>query len=729
MSTENLEYLFKPKSVAMIGASNRDQSIGKVVTENLIKGEFSGKLMLVNPKGGEICGIESYTSIDELPETPELALIAIKPDFIPATLEQLGSKGTKVALIITAGFGEMGEEGKKKEAELVEIAKKYGMRIAGPNCLGVMTPEIGLAAGFVICPPLKGNIAFAAQSGAILSSVVDLAMEKNIGFSHLLSLGNMADVDFDDVLEQFGNDDKTDAIIMYMESVKETRDFMKAAREAGKKKPVILIKSGKSEAAAAAASSHTGALAGSDAVYDAAFRRSGLIRVNTLNEMFQIVEIIASGKEIKNNKLTIITNGGGIGLLATDALIEDGGELAPLNPETKAKLDEVLPDTWSHANPIDIIGDAPGKRYEDTVRLVLEDEKDDSTVLVLNCPLAVCDSSDGANGILNAIKSTNSDKVIITNWLGAGAAAKSKEIFMENKIPSFNTPSDAIRGFMHLANYRKSQEFLNSPAVPIEGATYDYDAAKKIIDGALAEGRQWLSEFEAKNVAYAYSIPVARTLIVNSVDEAVEAFNELNSAVVLKIYSHDITHKSDAGGVVLNIKTAEDLRREAEEMLIRVGKNCPDAKIEGFAVQTFVDMDYYHELIVGVNEDSQFGPVVLFGRGGTAVEILKDTTLELPPMDMNIATAMINRTKVSELMNGYRDVPAADKEKVAKIMVNVCKLIHDFPEIKELDLNPIFANHEEAIALDARILVKPFDGEDRSSRFVIEGTASDTAGI
>ncbi|MCT4574845.1 MAG: acetate--CoA ligase family protein, partial [Alphaproteobacteria bacterium] len=645
--------------------------------------------------------------------------------------ESLGQKGTKVALIITAGFGEMGEEGKKKEAELVEIAKKYGMRIAGPNCLGVMTPEVGLAAGFVICPPLKGNIAFAAQSGAILSSVVDLAMAKNIGFSHLLSLGNMADVDFDDVLEQFGNDDATDAIIMYMESVKETREFMKAAREAAKKKPVILIKSGKSDAAAEAAASHTGALAGSDAVYDAAFKRAGLIRVENLSEMFQIVEIIASGKKINNNKLTIVTNGGGIGLLATDALISDGGELTELNPETKAKLDEVLPETWSHANPIDIIGDAPGKRYEDSVREVLEDENDDSAVLVLNCPLAVCDSADGANGVVNAIKATNSDRVVLANWLGAGAAETSKKIFMDNKIPSFNTPAEATKGFMYLANYKKDQDFLNSPAVPVADAEYDYDAVKAIIDGAIAEGREWLSEYEAKNVAHAYSIPVARTINVANTEEAIEAGEDLGYPLVLKIFSHDITHKSDAGGVVLNIKTPEQLKTECEEMLVRVGKNCPDAKIEGFSVQNFVNLDHYHELIVGVNEDAQFGPVVLFGRGGTAVEIIKDTTLELPPMDMNIATSMINRTKVSELMNGYRDVPAARKDLVAKIMVNVCKLIEDFPEIIELDLNPIFANHEEAIALDARVLVKPFNGEDRSARFAInpKSTSKDTAGI
>ncbi|MEA1937958.1 MAG: CoA-binding protein, partial [Pseudomonadota bacterium] len=459
MTVLNLEHIFNPSSVALIGASKRPQSIGCVVANNLFNNGFQGPIMPVNPRETAISGVLSYKTIDELPITPDLAVIATPPVTIPGILDNLGKRGTKGAVVITAGFGEMGEEGERLQQQLLDIARPYKMRLVGPNCLGVMVPHIGLNGSFVHVPPLKGDLAFVAQSGAVLSSVVDWATAHGIGFSHLVSLGDMADVDFGDMINYLATDPNTRAILLYVESITHARKFISAARAASRSKPVIAIKVGRSEEGAKAASSHTGALAGSDAVYDAVFRRTGILRVFDLSELFEAVETLAKGTPITGDKLTILTNGGGIGVLATDSLIGEGGRLAELAPSTIEKLNAVLPPVWSHGNPVDIIGDAPGKRYADALDILLEDPGADA-ILILNCPLAIADSSEAASAVVDVLEKHKNKEAVLTSWLGEVAPKAARALFAEGKIPTYSTPGEAVRGFMHMVRYKRGQETL-----------------------------------------------------------------------------------------------------------------------------------------------------------------------------------------------------------------------------------------------------------------------------
>jgi acetyltransferase len=703
MSIRNLEFLFKPKSIALIGASKRDSSVGAVLARNLFSGGFSGTVMPVNPKHREIEGIATYPDVASLPTVPDLAVIATPPTTVPGIISELGERGTKAVVVITAGFGEV-MEGKALQQSLIDAAAPYGIRIIGPNCLGILVPTIGLNASFAHFTPTPGKLAFVAQSGAIVTSVQDWAQARGIGFSHLVSLGDMADVDFGDMLDYLANDWETRAILLYIEAVTSARKFMSAARAAARMKPVIVVKAGRHAEGARAVASHTGSLAGEDGVYDAVFRRAGMLRVFTLEELFDAVETLATTQSPKGNRLAILSNGGGIGVLATDALIDRGGQLAQLSVDTIDKLNQALPPTWSHGNPVDIIGDAPGSRYADALEILCQDRGVDG-ILVLNCPTAVASGAEAAQAVIETSDGRDA-LTLLTSWVGAGAAEEARQMFIEHRIPTFDTPEQAVRAFMYLDEYRRSQEMLmqTPPSVP-EDFSPDPERARTLIEQVICEDRVWLTEPEAKEVLSAYAIPLIPTRTAKTPAEAAAIAVELGGAVVLKILSPDITHKTDVDGVALDLAGPAAVREAAIQMLERIEKAQPEARIQGFTVEPMARRPGAYELIVGMIEDAQFGPVMLVGHGGVAVEVINDKALGLPPLNMRLAREMLSRTRIYRLLKGYRNLPAANLDAIALTMIRLAQLVIDLPEVVELDINPLLADEYGVVALDARIKV------------------------
>ena len=585
---------------------------------------------------------------------------------------------------------------------------------SGPNCLGILAPGVGLNASFSHLTSRPGGIAFIAQSGAIVTSVQDWAEDRDIGFSHLVSLGDMADVDFGDMLDYLANDPRTEAILLYVEAVKRRRKFLSAARAAARMKPVIVVKSGRLEEGARAAASHTGALAGSDDVYDAAFRRAGILRVYSLTELFDAVGTLGMTRGHRGDRLAILTNGGGLGVLATDTLVEEGGRLAELSDETLGKLDEVLPATWSRGNPVDIIGDAPGSRYAAAMRALLEDPGVDA-VLVINCPTAVIDRTEAAQAIVEA-SGDRGGRSILTSWVGAASTESARKLFADYRIPTYDTPEQAVQAFLHMVRFRKNQDLLmeTPPSLPEEFEP-DRVAVREVIHTALGEDREWLTEPEAKAVLAAYGVPTVATREAASPEEAATIAAEIGGPVALKILSPDITHKSDVGGVALGLEGPGKVRDRAARMMSAVQEAFPDAKLDGVTVQPMVHRPGSVELILGAIEDELFGPVILFGHGGTAVEVIDDRALGLPPLNMRLAREMISGTRVSELMKGYRDVSPVNSDAVALTLVKASQLVTDFPEVSELDINPLLADEYGVMALDARVRVQAASGapEDR----------------
>ncbi|MBP5858767.1 bifunctional acetate--CoA ligase family protein/GNAT family N-acetyltransferase [Marivibrio halodurans] len=723
MSLRDLDSFFHPKSIALVGASNRDGSVGAVLAQNLMTGGFEGPIMPVNPKYRSIGGVYAWPDIDSLPEAPELAVVATPADAVAGVIGELRAKGCKAACIITAGFGEgaADAEGRARRAAVLEAAGP--MRLLGPNVLGLMMPETGINASFAHIAPPKGDLAFVSQSGAMLTSVLDWASGQGIGFSHLISLGDMIDVDFADLLNHLTRDTSVRAILLYIEAIGDARKFMSAARAAARTKPVVIIKAGRFAEGAKAATSHTGALAGADGVYDAAFRRAGMLRVYDMQELFDAVQTLSSSlrrlgiqgpRGEGGDRLAILTNGGGIGVLATDSLMQLGGRLAPLDEKTIQALDGVLPPTWSHGNPVDIIGDASGARYVAALDALLKDETSDA-VLVINCPQAISNSREAAEAVIAALPGQH--KPVLTNWLGDEAARAARKRFAEARIPTYNTAEEAVRAFMHVVRYGRNQAMLmQAPAADsLDGREPDRAAVRAIIDDALAEGRAWLSEVEAKNVLDAYSIPVARTYCARDAEEAywIARGFKMGDLVAVKVLSRDITHKSDVGGVVLNLTTPEQVREATEQMLTRLHRDYPDAVIEGVSVQEMISRPGAHELIVGLNEDPQFGPVVLFGRGGKEVEVIGDTATGLPPLNDVLAEGLIEETAVYRLLKGFRDTPPSDLPAIRRALIRVGQLAIDFAEVKELDINPLIADADGVVALDARIRIA---ADDRPAR-------------
>lgn len=713
MSILNLDYLFRPESLALIGASNKDGSLGSVIMRNLLEGGFHGPILPVNPKYKTVHGVLSYQDIPSLPVVPALAVICTPARTVPGIVHQLGERGTRAAIVLSAGFREK-LEGKALEQHLLDAAKPFGLRILGPNCIGLLAPAIGLNASFAHTGSLKGNLALVSQSGALCTVLLDWAKSRGIGFSWFISLGDGSDVDFGDLLDYLGNDTATHGILLYVESVTNARKFMSAARATSRNKPVIIIKSGRVSEGARAAATHTGAIAGNDDVFDAAIRRAGMLRVYTIDNLFAAVETLARARPINNDRLLILTNGGGPGVLATDNLITNGGRLAQLSSGTKAELDKFLPATWSGNNPVDIIGDADAERYSRALKVLLKDPGFDA-ILIMLVPSAVVDNVKVAHAV--AADAKNTDKPILTCWMGENIVADARQIFAGAGIPTYDTPDDAITAFMQVVEYGRNQQSLIEipPSVPEEFKP-DCTAARAIITNALNNGSRVLTEPEAKNILSAYEIPVVRTCIAVTIDEAVNQAELFGYPVALKILSPDIPHKSDVGGVLLNIDSSQVLRAAAEGLLVRVKQHRPNCRITGFTIQPMAPKlrDGY-ELIIGVTTDNVFGPVVLFGQGGTAVEVVKDIAIALPPLNMKLALDLMSRTRIHRLLSGYRDIPAAAIGAIQLTLVKLSQLIIDHPEIVELDINPLLADKKGVLALDARIRIEPthLKGPDR----------------
>jgi acetyltransferase len=707
MTIRNLDALLAPKSVALIGASTRAGSVGLITARNMLAAGFGGPVWLVNPKHGAIEGSACHASLEALPGVPDLGIIVTPPATVPGIVAELGAKGARAAVVITAGV-----RGDLKQA-MLDAAKPHTLRIQGANCLGLMVPGIGLNASFCHRAPLAGDLAFVSQSGALITAIVDWAASRGIGFSQIVSLGDMADVDFGDLLDYLAGDAKSRAILLYMESVTQAPKFLSAARRAARTKPVIVVKSGRGAAGARAAMSHTGALAGSDAAYEAAFRRAGLLRVRELDDLFTAAEVLARHPRFTGERLAILTNGGGAGVLAADRLSDQGGRLAELSHAARAALDAVLPPTWSHGNPVDIIGDAEPERYARALDVLLEDEGADA-VLVMNCPTALASSTAAAEAVVGTTEKRAEAgrpvKPLLACWLGDEASREARRLFAANSMPGFSTPAAAIDGFMHIVRHARAQEeLLRTPPSMPEDLALDTAAAQRTIATALAEGRAVLSEIEAKQLLAAYGIPTVPTERARDPDEVgrlSERWIKEYGACVLKILSRDITHKSDVGGVRLGLEHPEVARRAAEDMASRVASRMPNARIEGFTVQPLIRRRDAHELIVGMSVDEAFGPLILFGAGGTGVEVLRDTAHALPPLDLKLAHDLMRQTRIWRLLQGYRDRPAADLTAIAGVLVRFSYLATRHPEIREIDINPLLADDKGAIALDARVRVE-----------------------
>ena len=700
MSSHNLQYLLAPRSVAVVGASDRPGSVGATVLRNLIHGGFRGPIWPVNLKRATVAGLPAYATPAQLPAAPELAVICVPAHCIPALIADLGARGTRAAVVLSAGLQAPAASGGTLGEAMLRAARATTLRILGPNCIGLLVPGIGLNASFAHLNARPGGIAFVAQSGALTTAMLDWAQGAGVGFSHCISLGNAADVDFGDLLDALGKDPATRAILLYIESVTGARKFMSAARAAARNKPVIAVKAGRSAEAARVATSHSGALAGADAVYEAALRRAGVLRVATTRQLFEAAQILAQGRPYCGPRLAILSNGGGPAVLATDALIGAGGELATLAPGTLAQLDAQLPAGWSRANPVDIIGDAPPQRYRGALDALLADPVSDA-VLVIHAPTALAATTEVAAACAEPL--AQAVRPVFACWLGAeGAAAAGGRA--RRPVHGYATPEEAVDAFMHVVRYHQVQALLmEAPRSIPQSFTPDRRAARAIIDAALAEDRATLTEPQSKDLLAAYGIPVVETRIAREVSALAALAGTIGYPVALKILSPDITHKSDVGGVALDIADARELERAAEAMQRRCRELRPAARIEGFTVQKMIRRGGAHELLAGIASDATFGPVILFGRGGTAVETIGDRALGLPPLNSTLARELIGRTRVSRLLAGARGLARANMEELEATLVKLAQLACDVAEVAELDINPLLVDERGCIALDARV--------------------------
>ena len=700
MSVRNLDSLFDPASVAVIGASDRPASVGATVWRNLTRGGFRGPLVAVNPKHAALDGRPCYARVADLPGIPELAVICTPPHTVAGLVAELAARGTRAAVVLSAGLTT-----EHKQAMLA-AARPHLLRVLGPNCIGLLAPHAGLNASFAHIDARPGELAFVSQSGALVTAMLDWADAQGIGFSHFVSLGEHADVDFGDMLDYLATDPATRAILLYIESIESPRKFMSAARAAARNKPVIVIKSGRSAQGQRAAASHTGALAGSDAVYDAAIARAGMLRVNSLQELFLAAETLARFRTNQSTALTVLTNGGGAGVMAADAAAQVHVPLARLGTSTVAQLDAVLPANWSRGNPVDIIGDAPVQRYVDAVQILFRDPAA-GAVLLIHAPTAIVPSAEIAQA-LAALPQAAQGR-LMGCWMGGHGVEQARQIFKKSGIADYPTLEEAVRAFSMLVSYHRNQaELIEAPPMLGVGGQAptapDLPAVQAIVREALSDGREMLNEAEAKAVLAAYGIPVVATRVVPAeAAAAAKVAGAIGYPVALKILSPDLTHKTDVGGVALGLDTADEVREAARAMLARVRRHQPAARIEGFTVQAMARRDHSQELIVGATVDRVFGPILLFGQGGTAVEVLADRAVALPPLNAPLARAMVERTRVARLLKGWRDTPAADLDAVVSTLLAVAQLLADVPELAELDINPLIVNHEGVLALDARI--------------------------
>ena len=701
MSTRNLDSLFDPASIAVFGASLRASSVGATVWRNLSNGSYPGTLFAVNPRYTALGSHPVYASAADLPSAPELAVICTPPDTVAGLIDALGRRGTRAAVVVTAGMDRV-----QKQA-MLDSARQHLLRILGPNCIGLLAPHKGMNASFAHVNALPGELAFVSQSGALVTAMLDWAQGRSIGFSHFVSLGEHADVDFGDMLDYLASDAKTRAILLYAESIESPRKFMSAARAAARNKPVIVVKAGRSPQGQLAAASHTGALAGSDLVFDAALSRAGMLRVNTLQELFLAAETLSRFRSNTSEAITVLTNGGGAGVMAADAAAFADVPLAPLSAASLAELDAALPANWSHANPVDVIGDAPVARYEQALKILLQDPSS-GALLFIHAPTAIVPSAEIAAALAPLVEgASHLSARLMGCWLGDKAVAQARQTFQAAGIANYDTPEQAVRAFSMLLRYRHNQiELAQAPPALLPTQQPDTVQIRATVQAALAAGRTMLTEPEAKAVLQACGIPVVPTLQVTADGAAAAAAaRNLGFPVVLKILSDDISHKSDVGGVALGLPDEASVRVAADKMLTQVRAALPEARLQGFTVQPMVHRRHAQELIVGSAIDPVFGPVILFGQGGTAVEVMADRAVALPPLNVPLARSLVARTRVARLLKGWRDTPAVDEAALHRALIAVSQLLAEVPEIAELDINPLIVNFEGAVALDARIRI------------------------
>ena len=702
MGVENLDYIFKPKSIAVIGASSTVGSAGYRVFRNLIGSGYEGVVYPVNPKHESIQGVQAYPSVTDLPKVVDLAIISTPAQTVPDVLEQCGKKGIKGILIISAGFKEIGPDGVALEKKLLEIKGKYGLRIVGPNCVGFVVPYLNLNATFIGSMPERGNIALFSQSGAVCGAILDWAQASKVGFSSFVSVGSMLDVDFGDLIDYFGMDIYTRSIVLYVESITDAKKFMSATKSFARAKPVIVIKSGRFKEGAKAASSHTGAMAGEDAIYEAAFRRAGIVRVNDIEDLFNCSSILAKQPRPTGCNIAIITNAGGPGVLATDSVIEKGGSLAKLSDETMEKLNKVLPPTWSHGNPVDIIGDGDEERYQKAIEICLEDKNVDG-LLVLCVPQVVANPDKLAERLIDIARKTT--KPIITSFMGEATVMHARQILNTNNIPTYDIPDEAVESYMYLYHYERhlAQLYETPEELHIKTPAHK-ETIKKILDAVEKEKRELLNEIESKTLLELYGIKTTKPHVAENEDKAVQLAEKIGYPIVMKIHSPQITHKTDVGGVVLDLRCKEDVRKTFKEMTKRAKEKVPDAKILGVTIQKMIKTHGY-ELIMGSKKDPVFGSAILFGLGGIYTELFKDRAIGFPPLNQVLAQRIIEKTKAYELLKGFRGLPPVNMTRVEETMVNFSQLIIDHPEIKEVDINPLIASGDDLIAVDARIII------------------------
>ncbi len=712
MSIRHLDRMFRPRSIAVFGASDRAGSVGRAVFGNLSDGGFTGEIYPVNIRHRRVAGRRAWRRAADLPQVPDLGVICTPPATVPDIIDELGECGTRAAVVITAGFEQAGAElGRDLQAEMLECAGRHGLRFLGPNCVGLMVPSMHLNASFAPGRPRAGSLAFVTQSGALATTVLDWAAERDIGFSCFLSLGNCLDVDIGDVIDYLGSDAHTRSILLYMEALSDGRKFMSASRAASRNKPLIVVKSGRVPEGARAAASHTGAMAGSDQVYAAAIRRAGALRVHGIEDLFSSAELLARVRRDCGSRMAILTNGGGPGILATDELILGGGQLAELGNKTVARLDEQLPGNWSRANPVDIIGDAPPERYRRALEVLVDDRGVDA-VLLIHAPTALAGSEDIARELAPVAREARIP--VFGCWLGGASARAAYEHFAAAGLPGFLSPEDAVAAFLALQEFRANQvALMETPTEMPTSARMDADAVGDILQRARDERRTWLSEVEAKQVLTAYGIAVVETQRAATPDEAAETAAAMGFPVALKLLSPDITHKSDVGGVVLDLESAEAVREAAAGIMRRIERH-GHVRLDGFSIQPMLRRPGGVELIVGGSQDAVFGPVLLFGHGGTAVEVIDDTVIGLPPLNMSLARQLVDRTRVAKLLAGYRNQPAARIDMVCEVLIRVARLMTDLDLIESLDINPLLADSDGVIALDARIELRPADAGERT---------------
>jgi acetyltransferase len=703
MSKHYLTPLFAPKSVAVFGASDRVDSVGQIVFQNMLDSGFQGSLYPINSKNAEVQGRKAYAAISDIEEKIELVVIATPPKTVPGIIEECGKRGVKAAVVITAGFGEVGAEGKELERQVLENARRYGIRLIGPNCLGVMRPNIGLNATFNKGGANVGNLALISQSGALCTAVLDWAQLNDVGFSSVVSMGSSADVDFGEILDYLVSDPQTQNILMYIEGIRESRRFMSSLRAAARIKPVILVKVGRHEAGSKAAMSHTASLVGSDDAFDAAVRRAGVIRVKTVTELFSAAKAMSCGFHPSGNRLAIVTNGGGPGVMATDRASDLGLVMANLSDATMERLNQVLPTNWSHGNPVDVIGDAQAERYKHAVAACLEDPNVDGVLTILT-PQAMTKPLDAAKVVIELANTHK--KPLLACWMGEAQVAESRKEFARAKKPNFRTPESAVEIFSYLSAYYQNQKMLMQMPGPLSHHLEpDVEGARMVIEGALLDKRKVLSEMESKALLSAFHIPVAQTMVAHSPNEALLIAQQLGFPVAMKVNSRDITHKSDAGGVMLNLGNAQAVRAAYHEITENIKRNRPNAHMDGISIQPMIVKANGRELMVGVINDPVFGPVITFGAGGTMVEVMGDRSVTLPPLNTFLVKDLIKGTRISKLLGAFRHMPSADMDALESVLLRVSEMVCELPMLMEMDINPLIVDEHGALAADARVVV------------------------